>query len=51
MFGFFRFLINGLIMVLIIQELFYPELADPYKWYHWISVIIIVSIFNWEKRD
>ena len=51
MFGLFRFLVNGLIMLIIVQELFHPELAEPCKWHEWIFFIIAAIVFNWKRRD
>ena len=51
MFGLFRFLVNGITMLIVIQELFHPELVDSYKWHDWLFVAIVAIIFNWGKHD
>jgi len=51
MFGLFRFLVNGIIMIIIVQEVFHPGLVEPCEWYDWMFLIIAAIAFNWGNRD
>ena len=41
-----RFVTSVIFILVVIQELFFPELVEPYSWFEW-TVLIICLIGIW----
>jgi len=49
MVGILRFISNMFVTLIVVQELFFPELLKPWAWYKWVFLAIGVIIVNYQE--